>query len=152
MSIKLAEKCDLATIKDITAETIRAIYPHYYPRGAVEFFISFHSEDSISRDIDEGCVFICLDSEQNVVGTVTVRDNEICRLFVLPRYQGKGYGGQLIQFAESLIAESFREATLSASLPAKQIYLNRKYIHSEYHTIKASCGDYLCYDVMTKSL
>lgn len=29
-----------------------------------------------------------------IVGTGSIRGNEICRLFILPEYQGKGYGGR----------------------------------------------------------
>ncbi len=31
----------------------------------------------------------------NIIGTGSIRKNEICRLFILPEYQGKGYGSRL---------------------------------------------------------
>ncbi|MCH5274121.1 MAG: GNAT family N-acetyltransferase [Lachnospiraceae bacterium] len=46
---------------------------------------------SIANDVQSGRVFLCYDSEQNAVGTVTLKDNEICRLFVLPEYQKRGF-------------------------------------------------------------
>ena len=39
MSIKLAQEFDFDIIKEITHETIKKIYPHYYSNGAVVFFL-----------------------------------------------------------------------------------------------------------------
>lgn len=38
MSIILANKGDLNVIKYISHTTIKEVYPHYYPSGAVTFF------------------------------------------------------------------------------------------------------------------
>ena len=92
MSMKQASLSDLSIIKRISEITISEIYPHYYPKGAVDFFLTHHSEANILNDIKLNRVFLCSDIMQNPVGTVTIKTNEICRLFVLPSYQGKGYG------------------------------------------------------------
>ncbi|MBQ3841679.1 MAG: GNAT family N-acetyltransferase [Ruminiclostridium sp.] len=151
MSIRQAEKSELRIVKNITRTTINEIYPHYYPVGAVAFFLEHHSDENISKDIADGCVFLCTDAEQNIVGTVTIRKNEICRLFVLPQYQGFGYGKELICFAEDTIAEGYDEITLDASLSAKSIYLKRGYRETEYNTIETGNGDFLCFDILKKT-
>lgn len=104
MSIRKAVLSDVDIVKMIADTTISEVYPHYYPEGAVEYFLSHHSEQNIAGDIEENRVFLCLDPEQKVVGTVTVRDNEICRLFVLPECQGRGYGTEMLDYAEKLIS------------------------------------------------
>lgn len=152
MNIVSARECDLTIIKKITHTTINEIYPHYYPNGAVAFFLSHHSDENIKEDISNHCVFICYDTEQTAVGTVTIRKNEICRLFVLPEYQGNGYGKALLDYAEKSIAQSYDEILIDASLSAKSIYLRRGYKEIEYHIIKTENNDYLCYDVMKKQL
>lgn len=152
MSIKIANQADMDIVKDITRITITDIYPHYYPNGAVAFFLNHHSDENIENDISRDCVYLCYDMENNAVGTVTINKNEICRLFVLPKYQGKGYGKKLLEFAESEIAKLYNEIVLDASLSAKSIYLKRGYKEIAYHTIKTENNDYLCYDVMTKHL
>ena len=149
MNITQAVLSDTAAVRIITAQTIINVYPKYYPKGAVEFFIRHHDENNIISDIEKGIVYVLYDNE-NAVGTVTVRENEICRLFVLPKYQGKGFGGRLLDFAEKKIAENYRKIIIDASLPAKPIYLKRGYVFTEYHTIKTENGDFLCYDVMEK--
>ena len=152
MSIRKAGMSDIETVKEISYQAISQIYPRYYPMGAVEFFLSHHSEENIINDIKRECVYLCDDGGQNTVGTVTVKENEICRLFVLPVFQGNGYGRELLTFAESKIKEKYGEIILDSSLPAKGIYLKRGYKEKEYHTIKTENGDFLCYDIMVKQI
>lgn len=151
MSIIHANEEHLETVKAITISTISRIYPHYYPKGAVDFFLAHHNEEIIFQDIQSGFVYLNVDQWQNAVGTVTLRTNEICRLFVLPQYQGRGLGRELLDFAEDRISEQNRTAVLDASLPAKSIYVKRGYIEVEARSIRTASGDYLCYDVMRKS-
>ena len=150
MTIKPAQISDFETIKNIARQTIKSIYPHYYPSGAVDFFLSHHSDEAIQRDILNGCVFICFSGEEIPVGTVTINCNEINRLFVLQEYQGEGFGGSLLNFAENRIFSQYSDIHLSASLPAKLIYLKRNYTIVGSHSLKTENGDFLCYDVMTK--
>lgn len=86
LEIRAADEEDFQTVKDITQTTIRAVYPKYYPGGAVQFFCDHHSDDRIIADIKDGRVFLLM-AEEVPVGTVTVSDNEINRLFVLPHHQ-----------------------------------------------------------------
>lgn len=150
MNIRQAMKIDLDTVKNITYETIQTIYPHYYPKGAVDFFIQHHSYENIATDIGLGKVFI-IEIGKIIVGTVTIKGIEICRLFVLPYYQRNGYGRALLEFSEKHISKKSKKIRLDASLPAKEIYLNRGYKKIESHSILTLNGDYLYYDVMEKN-
>ena len=150
MSIKQAYKEDLQVVKYITIETINQIYPHYYPKGAVEFFVEHHNDANILNDIEAGKMYLCINDENQPVGTITIKENDICRLFVLPEFQGKGYGRELLDFAENEISKTYEEILLDASLPAKRIYLKRGYKEKESHIISANYGDFLCYDIMVK--
>lgn len=150
MNIRKAIKIDLDIVRNITYETIQTIYPHYYPKGAVDFFIQHHNHENITSDIDSGKVFI-MEIYNTAVGTVTIRGIEICRLFVLPDYQRKGYGRALLEFSERYISKKSEKIRLDASLPAKEIYLKRGYKEIESHSVVTLNGDYLCYDVMEKN-
>ncbi len=151
MSIRKAGTADFDIVKKITSETIKAIYPHYYPKGAVEFFLNHHNDKNIISDIECGRVFLCVDTNENAVGTVTLNENEIGRLFVLPEYQGHGYGRELLDFSEKAVSEEYDSIVLHASLPAKNIYLKRGFKIAESHVINAPYGDFLCYDLMIKN-
>lgn len=151
-NIRAAAAADWQTVRAITRETIEAVYPHYYPAGAVAFFLQHHSDDAIRRDIAENCVYLYISANGQAVGTVTVRENDIGRLFVLPAYQGRGYGGALIAFAEQLIAQQYDEAVLDASFAAKALYLRHGWQETGYHMIACENGDYLCHDTMKKQM
>ena len=67
MKIAAAAESDFQTVKDITQQTIKAVYPHYYPKGAVDFFIAHHSDENILRDIrncDVFCYALTTDARQ----------------------------------------------------------------------------------------
>ena len=149
--IRAAKETDFDSVKDITQTTIWSVYPKYYPSGAVQFFSNHHSDDRIRADIVAGILFL-IEVDGTAIGTVTVADNEINRLFVLPDFQRKGYGRELMDFAEEIIRKKHDHIILDASLPAKQIYLKRGYVTAKYNMIETENGDYLCYDVMEKHL
>ena len=46
MEIRKASPDDLPMVGFITRRTIQEVYPRYYPRGAVEFFLDWHSDKS----------------------------------------------------------------------------------------------------------
>ena len=123
MNIKIAEEKDFDDVKKITRETIMEIYPMYYPHGAVLFFAEHHSDENIMRDIRTGIVYLLISDEGIPVGTVTLTNNEIDRLFVLPSFQHRGYGRTLMDMAEEKISSAYDVIVLHASLPAKSIYL-----------------------------
>lgn len=151
MRLVQANISDLDDVRWITQTTIMAVYPKYYPAGAVEFFSKHHSDEKIKADIEAGYVYI-LEDEGKGVGTVTVSGNHINRLFVLPECQHKGYGRYMMDFAEEKIAKEHKTIELDASFPAKKIYLKRGYKEIEYNTIETDNGDKLCYDVMVKEV
>ena len=148
--VRAANSGDLPRIASVVQDTIDAVYPHYYPQGVVQYFKEHHSSDKIAADIAEGCVYAAA-CEGALVGTVTVKENRIDRLFVLPACQGKGIGGALLDFAErSMIGRCSGVATLAASLPAKEFYFRHGYRETGFHRIETPVGDTLCYDTMEK--
>ena len=98
-----------------------------------------------------GMVYL-LEENGEYIGTVTIKKNEICRLFVLPQKQHRGYGQALLEFTEQKICEKYSRIVLDASLPAKRIYIRRGYKEVEYNQILTNSGDNLCYDVIEKTV
>ncbi len=149
MEIRKASPDDLPMVGFITRRTIQEVYPHYYPRGAVEFFLDWHSDKSILPDIDAGEVYLLFDGGM-AAGTVTLHEDEITRLYVVPNLQGRGYGRALLDFAERNIGERYGRIRLEASLPAALIYWKRGYRVVDMLTETEMYGDVLCWDVMEK--
>jgi len=147
MNVTKATQNDFATIKNIIHTTINEIYPKYYPSGAVDFFLTYCSGDNIMNAILSGEVYVIID-ENCIIGTGSIKGNEICRLFILPQYQGKGYGNLALNFFEKTIFNKHNEVILHSSLPAHSLYLKRGYQPIEYHKLLTDNGDYLCYNLM----
>ena len=86
----------------------------------------------------------------NIIGTGSIRKNEICRLFILPEYQGRGYGNRLMDLLEARIFENYPKVHVDASFPAEGMYLKRGYQITSYEKIETENGDFLCYHTMEK--
>ena len=140
---------DFDRVRDITIKTIRNIYPKYYPKGAVDYFCFYHSDDNIIKDIKNGYVYLSKIGN-DYVGTITVKNNHVYRLFILPAFQHMGHGRALMDFAEDKIFQTFNTVKLDASFPAKHIYLKRGYKETGYYVVDTPNGDKLCYDTMEK--
>jgi len=106
--------------------------------------------DNISSDIEKECVYL-FKVNDDYVGTASIKGNEICRLFVLPEWQGQGFGSRIMDFAESKIFETSETIILDASFSAQEMYLKRGYKQKGYHKICTDNGDYLCYSEMQLS-
>ena len=133
----------------IVKETIQKVYPHYYPSGAVQFFLDLHSEARIEEVMYSEEIYLVV-VRGNVIGTGSIRKNEICRLFILPEYQGKGYGSRLMDLLEARIFENYPKVHIDASFPAESMYLRRGYQIISYEKIETENGDFLCYHTMEK--
>ena len=88
-----------------------------------------------------------------LIGTATLAKNEIKRFFILPEYQGKGYGKILLNEIEKNIKEDiYNEIVLDSSLGAVLFYKKNDYVFKNYKAIKLSDGNFLCYLKMGKNV
>ncbi|WP_413741657.1 GNAT family N-acetyltransferase [Sodalis sp. RH15] len=154
----MAERKDIDTIAEIVRETISSTYPKYYPDGVVEFFLNYHSTDSIRDAVDAGGVYI-LTAQGKAVATGSIKDNEICRLFVLPLFQGKRLGSYMMDKLETLMMDKLEtlvfgysnEIRLDASLPACGMYLKRGYKPVSFESVLTTYDHRLCYFILKKT-
>lgn len=153
MRIYEAKAEDFETIVKIVHTTINTIYPMYYPDDVVKYFLNHHSNENIKKAMNNEKIMLVNDGSGNVVGTGTLYNNEIKRMFILPQYQGKSYGAQLLEKLEQLAIDDGHETVvLSASLPAYGLYIDRGYIPIKYNKIITEKGQALCYNEMKKTL
>lgn len=142
---------EFSIVKQITRRTIKKIYPDYYPKDVVSFFLKHHSDANIRRDIENNNVYL-LEVDGKPVGTGSIHENEIGRVFVLPEFQGRGYGTLIMNQLETIISKRYNHVKLDASLPAHSLYLKLGYASVGYHKIKTAKGKILCYHEMEKPL
>ncbi|MGN0909241.1 MAG: GNAT family N-acetyltransferase [Succinivibrio sp.] len=156
-SLRRAEAGDAQRVFDLVQETIREVYPLYYPAAVVGFFSSLHSPEAVSADIAGGNVLV-LEEGGNVVGTGTLAGNHVTRVFVSPKFQGRGLGTLLLDELEARAAEAgFESVVLDSSLPAARFYEHRGYAVARHEECEVcaqggSVEAVLVYAVMEKGL
>ena len=148
--IKATEK-DSEQITMTVQNTIRTVYPKYYPQEVVDFFCNLHSQENILRDIKSGLVGVLI-KDNEIVGTGCYRDNHITRVYVSPQHQKRGYGSYIMQCLENEIASKYDKAVLDASLPASMMYEKRGYKTIKHEKWNVENGAVLVYEIMEKSL
>ncbi len=104
----------------LIVETVKSCYFEYYPKEAVDFFISYHSKEAIKNDSEN---VIILKADDNIIGTGTLVDTEIKRVFVLPQYHGRGFGRIIMNHLENeALHKGYKLTELHSSLFAKKFY------------------------------
>ena len=124
-----------------------------------EEFVKAHTQERqkqyIEKEINSGKRFYILD-EKGAKGIVSVKDNLIENLYILPTEQGKGYGTKLLQYAEHICKGTPTLWILSNNELAKKLYIkmgysftgNKKILTNELqelemqHMILGKCGFY----------
>lgn len=143
----VAQSRDLLSVLYLVYINIKEHYPEFYPPGAVEFLLKADDRSRILHDIEDGRVLLFM--EDNIyIATATIKDNEICRLYLLPDYQGKGYGSQIMDNLEDTILKKHSKVRLNASLPSQAFFRRRGYREYYFDRIKTENGDYMCYCTM----
>ncbi len=138
-------------IYDILHTTIKAIYPQYYPKEAVEFFCQLHSKEHILAGIASGNMGVLTDGDV-IVGTGCYDQNHITGVYVLPCYQKQGCGSQIMDCLEAEIIKSYDVAILDASLSAVFLYEHRGYKTVGHGVCELENGVKLVYEIMEKKL
>lgn len=149
--IKLAQIEDVKVIQNIVHNTISEIYPNYYPKEVVDFFLEHHREENIMKDIQIGNVYLLYRNDE-CVGTGTIDGEYMNRVFILPSHQGKGYGTLIMNFIEDKIAKNYNKVYIDSSLPAFNIYIKRGYNPIKYSEEFVGNNRVLCFQVMSKEV
>lgn len=151
MNYRKASMEDAEIITDVVQQTKAEIYPKYYPKEIVEFFGQLHCYEHIIRDIQKNIVYV-LEVDDIIVGTGSYEENHITRVYVLPQYQGNGYGYHILKELEKEIARNYNNVILDASLPACKFYEGNGYKTVRHEEWKCDNEMILVYDIMEKQL
>lgn len=151
MTYKLATTENLQEVYQVVQQTIKTIYPKYYPAEVVDFFSALHSEAAILKDIERGHVSV-LKKDGVVIATGCFREDHITRVYVLPKYQKKGYGTFIIKQIEAEIAKTYQKVNLDASLPAAALYEKLGFCTVRHDQYLVENGVVLVYEIMEKEL
>ncbi len=131
--------------------TIRTVYPKYYPKEAVDFFIQLHNKEQIRKRIASEHIGVLTDG-RTIVGTGCLKGSHITGVYVLPDYQKQHGGSQIMDYLEHKIAEKHDKAILDASLPAVCFYGHRGYQTVGHGVCELENDVKLVYEIMEKQL
>ncbi len=151
MEFKMAKQENLEQVYELVQETIKTIYPKYYLPEIVEMFCEYHSYDNVLKDIKARNTYILLKGE-TLIGTGTTQENHITRVYVLPRFQGKGYGTYIMKQLEEQIRKNYDIVDIDASLPACRLYQRLGYATVDHGIWECKNGVIQVYEIMKKEL
>ena len=134
----------------IVQHTKAVIYPDYYTQAVVDFFGSLHSIDNIQKDIEKNRIDVLV-KDGEIIGTGSRTENHITRVYVLPEYQGQGFGSMIINNLEKEIFAGYDFCELDASLPGCIFYENRGYKTVKHVKFDIGGGKFMIYEIMRKT-
>lgn len=152
IQIRRFNKEDLQSVYQLIQNTIDISYQEAYPKGAVEFFKNYHSEEQILNDAAAGYTLVA-ESNDEIVGTGTLCGTHIQRVFVSPLHQHRGIGKTIVQGLERKASvEKPTILYLEASLVSRQFWESLGYVIQKEDYIPVEKDQELHYYNMKKSL
>lgn len=106
MTIRRFEQGDAAETAEVIAETLRVSNSKDYTPEYIDANIASHSADVLLERAKEGHMYVVCDGSKLIgCGAIagywgSVTESILLTIFVLPEYQGRGVGRQLIQRLE----------------------------------------------------
>ena len=106
MKIRMFEQEDAAELERVIAKTLRISNSRDYSNEYIEAFILSHSAEGLIERAKQGHMYVACD-ESRIVGCGTIAEywgsqteSILLTFFVLPEYQGRGIGRQIIETLE----------------------------------------------------
>ena len=152
ITIREFNSSDPAAVVDLIHKTIDACYSDYYCAEAVQFFKDWHHNEKILKNAEEGFTIV-LEQKGRIVGTGTLVDDEIVRVFVCPSSQKYGFGKLIMRkLEEKALSRCIEVVKLDASLPSKKFYDLLGYVTLEEAFVEVGNNKKLDYYKMQKIL
>ncbi|MDE6412269.1 MAG: GNAT family N-acetyltransferase [Clostridia bacterium] len=136
-------------IHEIVSKTIKEIYSKYYSNEVVDFFLELYNRDNIKNDVSEGNTYV-ISCGATILGTGTIHQNVISRVFITPNNQREEVGGALMDYLEKEIIKNYSCVNIEASLPSTEFYRKRGYELLSQAEHSVANGKLLSYSIMRK--
>jgi GNAT superfamily N-acetyltransferase len=151
IQIREFNKEDLDTVVELIHHVVSISYRDVYPAGALNLYKEFHSRDNILNDAENGYCVIAEDTGR-IVGTGTLLDDGIRRVYIDPSYQKSGIGKQIYNRLENrALQKGLTHLGLGASVIAREFWESVGFVFEEEVDIPAG-DEQLKFYMMKKSL
>jgi ribosomal protein S18 acetylase RimI-like enzyme len=150
--IRPFKETDIETVWALVQRTIGISYRPDYSPEAIRFFQEYHPREKILDDAANGRIIVA-EQNQTIVGTGTLREAHIRRVFIEPSHQGQGIGSLIADELESrAIAKGWTTIDLSSALGSLRFWESRGFSVSEEHFRPVDNNLIIHYYTMTKDL
>jgi GNAT superfamily N-acetyltransferase len=127
LKLRIIKPQEVPAVGALIRDTISTSYAVVYPPRAIEFFLNYHTDDSISHRNESGIVIVA-EWGGEIVATGSLIGKEITGVFVRANLQGKNIGNLVMNRLEAYAAENGHDhVELSVSLPSRGFYEKRGY-------------------------
>ncbi len=102
MRIRKAKKEDVSTVSKLILNTLEKVNSKDYKKRQLEIEKKCHTIKELNKEIKEKMFFVLLDKEK-IIGVIQLdlTEKAVDRLFLHPKYLGKGLGKKLLTHVES---------------------------------------------------
>ncbi|MEO0628599.1 MAG: GNAT family N-acetyltransferase [Bacteroidota bacterium] len=127
MTIRLANRDDVYQLSKLIWENTEHVKENNYTPLQVKTWKEVNRPEEIEKSLEERLIF-CAYRDEELLGTIGLRENEIVGLYVNYRKRQMGIGGKLMQFVEDHARKKgINNLTLTSTPSARQFYERRGY-------------------------
>ena len=125
--IRAFDRSDAASVSAVIRETMRRSNGEDYPLSVLQPLIDYFSPAKVLRlGQERRCLVAEIGDE--IVGTISLEESELCTFFVLPDFQRRGIGRKLLQAMEEVAAFSgHRRLHVDSSITGVPFYAGMGY-------------------------
>ena len=143
---------DLDRVVALVRYVVDVSYKDAYPADALRMYKRYHSRENIRNDASSG---YCVVAELNgfIVGTGTLVDNVVRRVYINPTYQNTGIGSKIYRdLEEHAAATGISRLELGASVLARGFWESQGWTYNGEEKIPTPHGEELVFFKMSKEL
>jgi len=152
IQIREFKEDDLEAVHKLVIKVVDTCYQGVYPAGALVLYKNFHCRENILNDTRSGYCVVAENSGE-IVGTGTLLNDWVRRVYVDPDYQKAGIGGMIYQSLEKRALEiQVPHLRLSASLIAREFWESQNFVFMREENIPTPNDEKLSFYLMSKVL
>ena len=149
--IREFNKEDLDRVITLIHHVVETSYKDVYPANALKLYKEFHSRENILNDAENGYCVIA-ENGGRIIGTGTLLDDGIRRVYIDPSYQKNGIGtGIYRELEKKALQTGLSRLGLGASVIAREFWESVGFVFEEEVDIPAG-DEQLKFYMMSKSL
>lgn len=150
--IRQATDNDLQQLLKLVHNTIDISYRDTYPHEAIRAFKDYHSRESLVHDMKTGYV-VTAEQNKEIIGTGTLQDTNIRRVFISPLWQQYGLGKKIaLELEKKARSQGLTMIDLSASIGSRKFWGNLGFELQREAYLPVANNKKLVYFEMTKQL